>query len=237
MKALSDYRADARAALKGNWLSSAMFVLVYVVIVLIINGATSIPAPGIEALTVGGSLLGMLIILPLVYGLNYGMLKQYQGEELQVGMLFKGYNKRVFKAILVKTLIIIAWALPCIVILIGAMAIGIGVFDKEPDNVTLILIFLPVYFIALIPAMMKQYALSQMEMLMVDNTEMTGREARLKSEELMAGKKMKLFLLDLSFIGWTLLSVFTLFIGMLWVAAYQYTARAAFYEDIKNIEE
>lgn len=234
MKALSEYRADARAALKGNWLGSAMFVLVYVVILLIINGATSIPAPGIEALTVGGSLLGMLIILPLVYGLNYGMLKQYQGEELQVGMLFKGYNKRVFKAILVKTLIIIAWALPAVVLLIGLIAIFA---DRIFDETVFFVIFIVFYFLALIPAMMKQYALSQMEMLMVDNTEMTGSEARHKSEEMMAGKKMKLFLLDLSFIGWILLSVFTLFIGMLWVSAYQYTAHAAFYEDIKNIEE
>lgn len=234
MKALSEYRADARAALKGNWLGSAMFVFVYVVLMLIINGVTSIPAPGMEYIMVGGSLLGMLIILPLVYGLNYGFLKQYKGEELQIGMLFKGYNMRVFKAILVKTLIIVMWAIPGIVILIGGMGIAIGVMDMQPNDTTLVAILIPIYFIALIPAMMKQYALSQMEMLMVDNTEMTGSEARQKSEEMMAGKKMKFFLLDLSFIGWVLLSVFTLFIGMLWVSAYQYTAHAAFYEDIKE---
>lgn len=231
MKTLSDYRAEARQALKGNWLGSAMFVFVYVVLMLIINGLTSIPAPGMEYIMVGGSLLGMLIILPLVYGLNYGFLKQYKGEELQIGMLFKGYNKRVFKAILMKTLIIIAWALPAVVLLIGLIAIFA---DRIFDETVFIIIFIVFYFLALIPAMMKQYALSQMEMLMVDNTEMTGSEARQKSEEMMAGKKMKLFLLDLSFIGWALLSVFTLFIGMLWVAAYQYTARAAFYEDIKE---
>lgn len=232
MKALSEYRADARAALKGNWLSSAMFVLVYVVIVLIINGATSIPAPGMEYITVGGSLIGMLLILPIVYGLNYGFLKQYKGEELQIGMLFKGYNMRVFKAILMKNLIVLLWALPGVALMIG-LIITLIVADKFDEN-TIIISILPFYFIALIPAIMKQYALSQMEMVMVDNTEMSGSEARQKSEEMMAGKKMKLFLLDLSFIGWILLSIFTLFIGILWVSAYQYTAHAAFYEDIKE---
>ncbi|MDD4210702.1 MAG: DUF975 family protein, partial [Bacteroidales bacterium] len=45
--------------------------------------------------------------------------------------------------------------------------------------------------------------------------------------------KMKLFLLDLSFIGWFLLSILTLCIGMFWLSPYMITARAAFYEDLK----
>jgi uncharacterized membrane protein len=49
---------------------------------------------------------------------------------------------------------------------------------------------------------------------------------------MMQGRKMKLFLLDLSFIGWILLSILTLGIGLLWLLPYMYSARAAFYEDI-----
>jgi uncharacterized membrane protein len=49
---------------------------------------------------------------------------------------------------------------------------------------------------------------------------------------MMQGRKMKLFLLDLSFIGWILLSILTLGIGLLWLLPYIYSARAAFYEDI-----
>jgi len=44
---------------------------------------------------------------------------------------------------------------------------------------------------------------------------------------------MKLFLLDLSFIGWMILSVLTLGIGLLFLQPYMSTARAAFYEDLK----
>ena len=47
------------------------------------------------------------------------------------------------------------------------------------------------------------------------------------------GYKMKLFLLDLSFIGWMILSVLTLGIGLLFLQPYMSTARAAFYEDLK----
>lgn len=49
----------------------------------------------------------------------------------------------------------------------------------------------------------------------------------------MDGYKMKLFLLDLSFIGWMILSVLTLGIGLLFLQPYMNTARAAFYEDLK----
>ena len=54
-----------------------------------------------------------------------------------------------------------------------------------------------------------------------------------KSMSMMNGYKMKLFLLDLSFIGWMILSVLTLGIGLLFLQPYMSTARAAFYEDLK----
>jgi uncharacterized membrane protein len=42
-----------------------------------------------------------------------------------------------------------------------------------------------------------------------------------------------IFWLGLSFIGWILLGVLTLFIGYLWLEPYMYTTFAAFYCDLK----
>ncbi len=52
------------------------------------------------------------------------------------------------------------------------------------------------------------------------------------SKELMDGHKLELFFLDLSFIGWNLLSAFTLGIASLFVNPYQAQARCSFYESI-----
>ena len=41
-----------------------------------------------------------------------------------------------------------------------------------------------------------------------------------KSMAMMSGRKMKMFLLDLSFIGWAILCCFTLGIGFLFLAPY-----------------
>ena len=49
----------------------------------------------------------------------------------------------------------------------------------------------------------------------------------------MKGHKFDLFCLMLSFLGWVILSMFTLGIGYLWLAPYMYTTMAAFYEDVK----
>ena len=56
------------------------------------------------------------------------------------------------------------------------------------------------------------------------------------SMQMMEGYKMKLFLLDLSFLGWYLLSIPTFGIAVFWVQPYHLTARAAFYEDLKTIK-
>ena len=54
-----------------------------------------------------------------------------------------------------------------------------------------------------------------------------------KSMAMMEGNKMKLFMLDLSFIGWAILCIFTLGIGLLFLQPYVAISRAAFYEDLK----
>lgn len=51
---------------------------------------------------------------------------------------------------------------------------------------------------------------------------------------MMNGHKMSLFLLDLSFIGWYLLCILTLGLGLFLVYPYHLTARAHFYEELRQ---
>ena len=51
---------------------------------------------------------------------------------------------------------------------------------------------------------------------------------------MMYGYRMRLFKLQLSFLGWIFLSVLTLGIGMIWLMPYMMTTMAAFYQDVKN---
>ncbi len=51
---------------------------------------------------------------------------------------------------------------------------------------------------------------------------------------LMKGNKMRLFRLQLSFIGWILLSALTFGIGMIWISPYMTAAQTAFYDEISG---
>ena len=81
------------------------------------------------------------------------------------------------------------------------------------------------------------YAWRMVPYILLDNPELTATQALKKSREMMRGHKLDLFLLDLSFIGWLLLSIITLGVGLLFVNPYMQTASALFYEDLKEEKE
>lgn len=86
----------------------------------------------------------------------------------------------------------------------------------------------------IIPGLVKTYSYGMTFYLLKDHPEMTASEAITESRRLMNGNKMRLFCLDLSFIGWYLLSCLTFGILLIWVLPYHEAAHAAFYESIKN---
>lgn len=84
----------------------------------------------------------------------------------------------------------------------------------------------------IIPGIIKGYSYAMTPFILADHPELTAREAITRSRELMDGHKFELFVLELSFIGWELLSALTLGIGLLWLLPYMSAARAAFYRQI-----
>jgi uncharacterized membrane protein len=84
----------------------------------------------------------------------------------------------------------------------------------------------------IIPGLIKKYSYAMSYFVYRDNKEMGCDAAIEESMRLMEGHKMDLFILDLSFIGWLLLSILTLGIGLLWLIPYVQAAHAHFYEDL-----
>lgn len=70
--------------------------------------------------------------------------------------------------------------------------------------------------------------------ILLDDKEITGNEAILKSKKMMYGHRKRLFYLTLRFLGLGILSIFTLFIGLLWLIPYSYVAYSIFYDDVKR---
>ncbi|MFW5583743.1 MAG: DUF975 family protein [Bacteroidales bacterium] len=85
----------------------------------------------------------------------------------------------------------------------------------------------------IIPGIMKAFSYALTPYILLDEPELTARQAIARSCEIMEGRRWKLFCLYLSFIGWGILSILTFGIGFLWLVPYMNASIAAFYEDAR----
>lgn len=108
-----------------------------------------------------------------------------------------------------------------------------GIFFKALGLRLFMLLFIILWTMLLVvPGIIAVYRYSMAAYLMAEYPDMGIREAVNRSKELMKGNKGRLFCLDLSFIGWWLLSSLTFGILGLWITPYWNTARAAFYLEL-----
>ena len=86
----------------------------------------------------------------------------------------------------------------------------------------------------IVPGIIKTYAYSMTEYIIADDPSVSATEAIKRSQEMMDGHKWELFELEISFIGWGILALFTCGIGFLWLTPYMQTAITDFYLQLKE---
>lgn len=105
---------------------------------------------------------------------------------------------------------------------------------------SILFIFIYLLFIFLwtllliIPGIIKAYSYAMTAFILNDEPELSVFEAITKSRQMMDGYKWKLFLLKFSFIGWVILGLIPLGLGLLWVIPYMQTAFSRFYLHVKE---
>ena len=89
----------------------------------------------------------------------------------------------------------------------------------------------------IIPGIIATYSYSMTGYILADNPDMTADEAIARSKQMMDGNRWRLFCLQISFIGWSILSsLLTFGIGDLWLTPYRQAASAVFYREISGTE-
>ncbi|MCR5501683.1 MAG: DUF975 family protein [Lachnospiraceae bacterium] len=115
-------------------------------------------------------------------------------------------------------------------------------FESNYKNVVKVMFFRDLYLFlwGLIPlagiviSIVKRYEYMMIPYLVAENPDIDRDEAFARSREMMNGQKWKAFVLDLSFIGWHLLSILTLgILSTFYVRPYVQSTRAALYDTIK----
>lgn len=114
-------------------------------------------------------------------------------------------------------------------------------FDHNYKNIMKILFSRSLYTILWsmlfwIPGIVKSYEYRMIPYLLAENPNLTKEQAFAMSKQMMSGNKWKAFVLDLSFIGWDLLSMCTLgILDTFYVAPYKHLTNAALYEQLSLI--
>ena len=86
----------------------------------------------------------------------------------------------------------------------------------------------------MIPGIVKSFSYAMAPYILAENPGMSARAAINRSKEMMEGHKMELFILQFSFIGWAIVSVFTFGLLLIWLVPYMGAATANFYNAIKG---
>ena len=86
----------------------------------------------------------------------------------------------------------------------------------------------------IIPGIIATYRYAMVNYIMIDNPELGVLGSIRRSKEIMYGHKLDYFVLQLSFIGWLLLSVLTCGLLLFYVTPYMSVTTANFYNSIKD---
>lgn len=89
-------------------------------------------------------------------------------------------------------------------------------------------------FLFIIPGIIKMFEYAMIPYILAENSGISTKDAFALTKKMMKGNKFRLFKLNLSFIGWYILSFFTRGVGVLFLLPYVDAAKAEFYQEVKE---
>ena len=123
---------------------------------------------------------------------------------------------------------------------LGNLLDGFGMFPRVLFLIILQIVFIFLWSLLLvIPGIVAAYRYSFAVYVMIDHPEMSAMDCLRESKRLTTGYKRQLFLLDLSFIFWFLLTMIPVvgYIAQVYVTPYMESARVLYYEQIRALQD
>jgi len=239
---ISKIRENARTALAGKWGKGVSITLGYVAFAFLLGIILGIFEGIFGEDSLIANLLGIatsIIQVPIVLGLGYAFIKLKRNEEVGafdfVDLGFSNFG-RAWKLALRSLIKLIV---PFILLIISAIIISFSMVSfsafvlSGEVNATfggLLIIGFVLYIVAAIWLAVRSLLYSLTTYIAYDNPNMSSLDVVNESARMMKGNRWKIFLLELSFIGWAILAVFSFGIGYLWLLPYMQVAFVCFYE-------
>ena len=178
----------------------------------------------------------LLVGAPIALGFQRLLLNLMDGKNVRIEVLFSYFKIAYGKAIglrFLHGLIRFGLSLPFLAITVALLAFYV---TGSPFTVLLPLLFV-MALLAVATSLISivvEYRYYYAYTILAEHPEMRPVDALRNSARLMKGNKWRLFCLQISFIGWIILSIFTCGIGAMFLSPYTHAANIAFYDDITN---
>lgn len=187
----SDYRRQAREALKGRWIRTTLLLIL--AMVLGAGGSVYGASGSIGSTKVklpAGEPMNKAAVIALIVLAVIGLWKFFMGSYVNLGLV--GMYKRTMEGETPR----------------AGMFFPAGLYWKSLGLSFMIALFVFLWSLLLIvPGIIASYRYSMAQYLLYTHPEMGVMEVLRESKRCMTGRKERLFCLNISFIGWRLLSV------------------------------
>lgn len=252
----ADFREKAREKMAGKWGKAAIITFCYLLAFFLIGFISGLLPESMEWLF---SILVFVIEIPLSFGYILSLFKLYNAEDVNgfdfLKLGFNNFSKSwsVFFNMLLKLLVPIILIIISVVVMsfgigatIGSSLIALTTYNSSATSIAsgaiggfviVMIVGMILYIVSIIFMITKSlyYALSYI--VLANHPEMTGKQAVEESRKLMEGNRSKLFVLQLSFIGWAILAALSLGIGLFWLIPYVQFSLFAFYKKLEGKDD
>ncbi len=214
MKSPEELKNAALDALRGNWAPAVVGTLVFFVIAMLLVSPSEISSFSLESRMSVPSSLTILtvfssgIMVFFLVNLEVGFYNAYRS------LLDSGDNR----------------------VTANMFTLGFTNYWHKLGGMLLYAVVVTLgFFCFIIPGIILSFAYAMVPYILDENPEMSVIDTLRASRHMMRGHKFDLFWFWLTFIGWGLLCILTMGIGFFWLIPYYSTARAAFYNDVRNL--
>ena len=209
MRTNTEYKNAALAALKGHWAPAVLATVILVLLALL----TAVPGELLDRFTDSPAVILRFLVVSMLYMYLFLVPLQYIGYFNSLRLLYENGDDNIIHNMFNLT------------------------FKNYWHHVWVCFLMIIKIFLwsllFVIPGVIKALQYSMTPYIALEHPELSASEAIAMSRRMTKNHLFDVFWLGLSFIGWILLGILTLFIGYLWLEPYMYTAFAAFYCDLK----
>ncbi|MBE5827036.1 MAG: DUF975 family protein [Butyrivibrio sp.] len=229
MKSSAELKAIAAEKSLGKYGTLIGANIIIFAIQVLATGFTTVATSGNIAVIIINNIITLIVNILLgllMSGKAYLYMNLLYSQTVSTSDIFFGLRKEPQKAVIIQAVFVL------VDFLVSIPSQILLVFYQQDQSSNLLSALLIALFLGLVVNILVSLTYSQAFFLLHDFPGRSAKELLATSRRLMRGNKLRLFILNISFVPLYLLGCISLFVPLLWISVYRYASICAFYQDL-----